>query len=404
MLTLSSFSKVNTQDNNGQSVQTFLPFKILPRLVFRGLTLPTDNYGFVLGSATTAYQYWYLTSLGTDYTEDRFLEINRFTTYPFNYNNFSHYCNFRGEDIPTITPAEFQFIAEDLYDIYYKPYIDDLISPESKIYAAKIYLYPDDVKQLRYDEVILVDNNYFRINKITNWNALEPAICDIELVKLTKEYEGHRKLYYRLDPCTAPGDTLYSSSDYNYNLYAYIGNFVKVYDDNLNFIDCYQVYEDVYDPTHDYKHYFFSNGYFPELVHVFPDCGCTGRTEFDLVQQIPVTPTPTPSNTPNRPTPTLTPTPTPTPTRDNFVQYGGTVSVFATSADACFSATCGRSYFRDAPFFAVGQTIWNNSALTSTFNGGGNWIAINTGIPFCSGTFIACRVDSNGVILSIVSC
>ena len=404
MLTLSSFSKINTTDVEGRSVQTFLPFKILPRITFRGLTLPVDNYGNVLGSASTPYQYWYMTSVDKDFTEDRFLEINRFTTYPFNYNDFSHYCNFRGEDIPTITPSEFIFIAQDLYDIYYKPYIDDLISPENKIYTAKIYLYPDDVKQLRFDEKILVDNNYYRINKITNWNALEPAICDIELIKLTKEYEPHRKLYYRLDPCTAPGDTLYSSSDLNYNLYAYIGNYVKVYDDNLNFIDCYQVFEEQYDPTHDYKHYYFSNGYFPELVHVFPDCGCTGRTEFDLVQNVPETPTPTPSNTPNRPTPTTTPTPTPTPSVRDFYGYAGTASVFGTSADACFSPTCARTYFRNAPFWAVGQVVYNDSTLLSPFNGGGNWIAIRSGSTFCTGTWLAVQVDTNGVILSIVTC
>jgi hypothetical protein len=179
---------------------------------------------------------------------------------------------------------------------------------------------------------------------------------------------------------------------------------VKVYDDNLNFIDCYQVFEEQYDPTHDYKHYYFSNGYFPELVHVFPDCGCTGRTEFDLVQNVPETPTPTPSNTPNRPTPTTTPTPTPTPSVRDFYGYAGTASVFGTSADACFSPTCARTYFRNAPFWAVGQVVYNDSTLLSPFNGGGNWIAIRSGSTFCTGTWLAVQVDTNGVILSIVTC
>jgi len=244
---------------------------------------------------------------------DRFQVNNRFDTYPFNYNGFSHYCNFRGEDATTIQPPEYQFVAEDLYDVYYKDYIDDLISPESKIMSAKIYLYPNEIKQLRYDEKILIDNNYFRINKISNFNMLEPSICDIELIKLTKEYEGHRILYYDLLPCDS-GTTLYSNSDINYNLYAYADRFVKLFNDDLDYLGCYEVQIGSYNPSNDYQHYYISSGYTDNLVEVFINCGCSGRTAFIVVQEKPV-PSPTPSNTPGlspTPTPSVTPTLTPT--------------------------------------------------------------------------------------------
>lgn len=284
-LTLSSFSKVNQKDEGGKSIQSFVPFKILPRLVFRGLTLPQDNYGFVGNTGTTTtYQNWYSKAIGVTYTQNRFQEINRFTTYPFNFNGFSHYCNWRGEDVTGIQPPEYQFVAEDLYDIYYRDYINDLISPESKIYNAKIYLYPTEIKQLRFDEKILVDNNYYRINKISNYNLLEPSICDIELVKLTKDYNPHRTLYYILEPCDG-GQTLYSNSDLNYNLYAYNNNYVKLYNDNLSYLGDYAVMITDYDSTHDYKHYYISTGYTDILVGVYPDCETTGRTPFNIVQE-----------------------------------------------------------------------------------------------------------------------
>jgi hypothetical protein len=330
MLTLPSFSKVSTKDVAGVNIQNFLPFKILPRLVFRGPVLPTDNYGFVGTSGGTPYQYWYMESLGTTYTEDRFQELNRFSTYPFNYYGFSHYCNFRGEDTTAIQPPEFQFVAEDLYDVYYKDYIDDLISPESKIYQGKIYLYPEEIKALRFDEKILIDNNYFRINKISNFNMLEPGICDIELIKLTKEYRGHRILYYDLIDC-ASGTTLHSNSDLNYNLYAYANNFVRLHDDDLNYLGCYEVVVSDFNPSYNYEHYYIASGYTSQLVGIYSDCGCNTRVPMDLVQQTgppvpsspPLSPTPTPSITPSHtitPTPTLTPglspsqTPTPEPT------------------------------------------------------------------------------------------
>jgi len=359
-ITLSSFSKLKQIDVSGQTLQTFVPFKILPRLVFRGLTLPNDNYGFIGGSGTTtnctsgitfnysttgtifyndcegnqqffdatigsntitgcgdptslrapsvvfppptltvtstgtscsgvvnlsAYQYWWM----NEYQQNRFSNINRFTTYPFAYTGFSHYINFRGEDSTNITPGEYIFDSEDLYNIYYQPYVDDLINIENKIYSCKMYLYPQDIQQLRWNERILINNTFFRINRITNYNASEPSICDVELVKLTRDYEEHRRLYYKFEDC-ASGPDLYSSSDLNYNFYAYVGNYVKLYNDDLDYLGCYNVSVEGYDPTHDYKHYYISSGYTSNLVGVYPDCGCTGRTQFNVVQEEPGTP------------------------------------------------------------------------------------------------------------------
>jgi len=360
-ITLSSFSKLKQIDVSGQTLQTFVPFKILPRLVFRGLTLPNDNYGFIGGSGSTVpspfctsgitftiphtqpvfyndcdgiqqiyypsigsntivgcanastlsttipffpptitssgttcggvviqqsqYQYWYM----NEYQQDRFSNINRFTTYPFAYTGFSHYINFRGEDSTNITPGEYIFDSEDLYNIYYQPYVDDLTNIENKIYSCKMYLYPQDIQQLRWNERILINNTFFRINRITNYNASEPSICDVELVKLTKDYEEHRRLYYKFEDC-ASGPDLYSSSDLNYNFYAYVGNYVTLYNDDLEYLGCYNVSIESYDPTHNYQHYYISSGYTSNLVGVYPDCGCTGRTQFNVVQEEPGTP------------------------------------------------------------------------------------------------------------------
>ena len=361
LITLSSMSKVKTVDKDGRSQQTFVPFKVLPKITFRGPTLPQDNYGFIGGSGTTTgnsfctsgvtlnvtdpgyikvadcfgtlnYQYvnsgtynfgancvnastiavgipyadlanFTITTSGTpcggvlsqpsfyqnwyiDGTPmDRFSNVNRYTTYPFSYTGLSHYCNFRGEDKTNITPSEYSFISPDLYDLYYKPYVDDVLSEENKIYSAKIYLYPQEIKSLNWNEKIIINNSYFRINKITNFNALEPSICDIELVKLTRDYEGHKKLYYNLLSCDS--GVRHSNSDLNYHLYSYANNYVKLYDDNLNYLGCHQVQIGTYNPSYNYQHYYIASAFTPNLVEVFDDCGCTGRTQMDIVQQEP---------------------------------------------------------------------------------------------------------------------
>jgi hypothetical protein len=139
------------------------------------------------------------------------------------------------------------------------------------------------------------------------------------LVKLTKEYEGHRVLYYDLTPCSG-GTVLHTNSDKMYHLYAYANRYVRLFDDSLDYLGCYGVSVVDFDETYTYNHYYLSSGYTDiNLVNIYPDCGCVGRTDMDLVQEtpvVPITPTPTPtiSLTPTQtPTNTLTPTPTRTP-------------------------------------------------------------------------------------------
>jgi hypothetical protein len=315
-LTLSSFSKVKTLDVTGSTLQQFNPFKILPRVVFRGLTLPVENYGLTPsppGFAPTQQLWWINILQEGTFSQLWFQNINRFTTYPFNYSGFSHYINFNGDDQTTIQPREFAFIADDLYDIYYKDYIDDLISPENKIYKLKIYLTPNDVKSLLFNEKILIKNSLFRINKIDNFNLLEPAICDLELVKLTKTYNAREILYYTLATCDG-SDIRYSNSDLNYNLYAYIGSYVTLYDDELNYLGCYEVLQGEYNESNNYQHYYLDtyNDFIgvPIIVSGYGDCECNQPRGFIVVQDGSVVP-PAPSPSP---TPTNTSTPTPTPT------------------------------------------------------------------------------------------
>jgi hypothetical protein len=43
--------------------------------------------------------------------------------------------------------------------------------------------------------------------------------------------------------------------------------------------------------------------------------------------------------------------------------------------------------------------------LTTTFNGGNNWVAIDTSMTYCNGTgWYAIQIDSSGVILASVPC
>jgi hypothetical protein len=71
-----------------------------------------------------------------------------------------------------------------------------------------------------------------------------------------------------------------------FNLYAYAGNYVRLYDESLSYLGCYGVTVVDEDPNVNYQKFWLATGYTSNLVGVYPDCGCTGRTEFDVVQEV----------------------------------------------------------------------------------------------------------------------
>lgn len=278
-ITLANLATIKTNETrDGGVFQKFEPYKILPRVVFRGLTYPNQNWG--ISTATT--QTWWAET----YEQDRWQEINRFTTYPFSYTGFSHYINFNAQDYFDENESLFPN-QQDMYDIYYYDYISDITSPDNKLISAKIYLTPWEISNLKFNEKIFVKNNYYRINKISGYNLVEPALCNIELIKLTKSYTPHPVKYFKLVNCGA-GDDLFTTSDLNYNMFAYVGRYVNVYTGSTTAYTstgCYEVTEIEPDYNADYNPVFIASGYTSSGVNVFNDCGCSGATSFNIIQQ-----------------------------------------------------------------------------------------------------------------------
>lgn len=216
-------------NNNGQSVFDYRPFRSLPRMVFKSVPLPSGNTsqeGYFLRLYDQTYSDCITYPSGTNYNTSNVPQtgdipnINRLTTYPFAISGFSHY---------TVYDSELEFTPDELiypdvptqYDRYYKDYIDDLISEENKIYTCKMYLQPWEVAQLYSNEVILIKNAKFRINKITNLNLIEPDLCDVELVKLTRDYTPTPVLFFDLIDCRNECNIIHSHTDLNYLLWAF---------------------------------------------------------------------------------------------------------------------------------------------------------------------------------------
>ena len=262
------------KDVEGTSTNFFSPYETNPQLFYRGIIIPSTNFGSFSG--TPSEVVWRIDDpSGTtpSLIVKSFPNNHRFTTYPFGVSGFSHYINFNKTDFFDIREKQYCGTS-DMYDIYWKDYILDLTDDESRMVSLYVYLTPFEIQQLDFSELILIDGNYYRINKIADYSLSRPNVVLVELIKKTRDYTSHPVRYFDLDSCT--GSTIiHTSTDYNATIYAYVGNYIKVGG------TCYEVVESTYNSSYTYQRvnndYYYSEDTLQPVV--FQSCSdCTGAT------------------------------------------------------------------------------------------------------------------------------
>jgi hypothetical protein len=234
-ITIPVYYITREENNEGTPELFYNSRKTIPRIVFRGVNLPAYNVGFWTSSAATFQNNFYIENT----VVDMFPNMNRFTTYPWGLTGLTHAVNFNKRQ--RFNQLEYDFSCyEDLYDVYYEDYIQDLSSSDNRVLQGKFYLLPEELGALKGNEKIYINGSYYRVNKISGYNLTTPSLVDCELIKLTRDYEPHRVRYFRLQDCNNPSNFLYGNTDLNYTLFAYIGKRISVSG------SCYTILHDEY--------------------------------------------------------------------------------------------------------------------------------------------------------------
>lgn len=273
--TIPNYFSSKTVDKEGTTFVEFNPYKTTPKLLFRSPNLPIKS----LRQGNTNW----INIDGTFSTE--WSNNNRRTTYPFGVSGLTHAVVWNKRDKTDIDELDF-IEYEDLYEIYYKDYVEDMVDVTNRIVGCEMYFEPYELSSLKWNEKIFLDGNYYRVNKIKGFNLVEPGLTKVELIKLTREYQGHRVRYYDLENCSGATD-LHTSTDLNYGVYYLKGYNVKISG------ECYTISAGTYNSGYTYQALDLSDSYI--------DCDCLVTTQQtgigfynELVPIIPPTPTPLP--------------------------------------------------------------------------------------------------------------
>jgi len=73
----------------------------------------------------------------------------------------------------------------NLYNVYWSKYINEITDKDSKLVKGSFYLTPADMEKLSFRDLYFFDGNYFRLNKIEDYDPINPSvnICEFLFLK-----------------------------------------------------------------------------------------------------------------------------------------------------------------------------------------------------------------------------
>ena len=71
-----------------------------------------------------------------------------------------------------------------LFNVYHRNYINEVTDKDSKVMTALFYLEPTDINTLDFRDQIVIDNAYWRLNKVMNYNPFKEGLTKVELIKV----------------------------------------------------------------------------------------------------------------------------------------------------------------------------------------------------------------------------
>lgn len=87
-------------------------------------------------------------------------------------------------------PAELYFtlvsgaINVTQFNVYWSPYMAEITDKDSKLMTCWMKLDNSDIFSLDFSKLVYVDGSYWRLNKIEDWDASDPGVCRVELLKV----------------------------------------------------------------------------------------------------------------------------------------------------------------------------------------------------------------------------
>jgi len=82
---------------------------------------------------------------------------------------------------------------ENLYNKYWKRFIEEITDVDSKVVKAKLYLTPKDLNELDFTKIYVINGTWLRLQKIIDYNANGSGLTQCEFLKLKSPSKFKRR-------------------------------------------------------------------------------------------------------------------------------------------------------------------------------------------------------------------
>lgn len=140
------------------------------------------------GTTSAAYAPWKITNSSN-------VVLGTYIYYPFAGMMDSPVPEYVSRDLCFAPPREvfFDWLGGfpdvGLYRYYWESFINEITNKDSKLWRAYIYLTAKDINQLDFKNLVKIDNTYFKLNKVEQYNPLSEEVTRVELFKTAVQVE-----------------------------------------------------------------------------------------------------------------------------------------------------------------------------------------------------------------------
>ena len=76
------------------------------------------------------------------------------------------------------------YTSNNLFNDFWDEYMSEIIDKDSRLLTCNMKLAFKDIYKLDFSRLIWIDGVLYRINKITDFNATNEDVCNVELLKI----------------------------------------------------------------------------------------------------------------------------------------------------------------------------------------------------------------------------
>jgi len=171
--------------------------------------------------------YWYINDNGTPRQQSTYPQIHHLSSLDVQFTPLLSDLNFSSDfDFYGNTNTQLPMYTENTtYNLYWKDYIENNYSLETRRFTGKFFLRPFDIADIDLTDKIYVKDSFYRIDKINDASLIDNKLTNISLIK---ELGGYYKVESQAPFYAISGNTPYPGLPLAYSGDVYTATTVDV--------------------------------------------------------------------------------------------------------------------------------------------------------------------------------